>query len=422
MHLDSPFSSEVGASLGVTVKDDVEDSRVDVEDSGIESFLDFIGDFYEASYRPELWGQVFKRLCDLVGAKSGGIFLWDHVNNVQAIIACHGLSRLAQISYRFGFAKYDYSYKLMVQQDVGKAQDIVRHDQVRESNPLFYRFLLKPNDVGFIAGINLHKDQELYIGMAVHRGFAAEPFGERELQILQRVYPHFQRAIRIQSEIQRLKQKQQSLSGALSQISLGLIFIDAQGQVSYCNQLAQQLLEKNQALSLIGGGLRAHYPQEQQRLTQLLQQLAASEIEINSEQAQAMTLHHPQRQLPLTLMISRLPVNDEVLEMFAERGSLAIYISDPEQGAQLTPEQLKSLYQLTPSEARVAIALVNGLELAQIASLHGTSVGTVRSQLGQVFTKMGVSRQLDVVRLLTQGLASLQLIPGLLELSAQVII
>lgn len=365
-----------------------------------EQFLDFIGDIYEASYRPELWESVFANLCAQVNAKSGGIFLWDHANDIQSIVACFGLPKLAQLSYRLGLAKYDHSYNLMVEKEVGQAQHILTHQEMRKTNPLFYRFLLKPNDVGYVSGINLHKDEELYIGMAIHRGLDAEPFGKQELEILQLSYPHFQRAIRIQMEFQRIKQKQQSLNAALSHLSLGVVILDKDGLIAHCNPVAEAIIAPQQVLTRNHNRLVAYYPEEQQQLQQQINDLLKADPQDIETRTRALALQHPERQIPLTVMISKIDGNNSWVRSQEERQGIAVYLSDPQTALQTSPERLKSLYQLTQAEAKVAISIANGLDLQEVADFNSTTIGTVRSQLRQIFTKMGVNKQQDVVRLL----------------------
>ena len=63
-------------------------------------------------------------------------------------------------------------------------------------------------------------------------------------------------------------------------------------------------------------------------------------------------------------------------------------------------ELIRSLFDLTPAEARVARGLAAGQTVKGIAAQSGTSANTVRSHVKVVLTKVGYSRQADVVALL----------------------
>jgi DNA-binding CsgD family transcriptional regulator len=65
-------------------------------------------------------------------------------------------------------------------------------------------------------------------------------------------------------------------------------------------------------------------------------------------------------------------------------------------------DTLRRAFGLTRREARVASALATGLQLREIAALHGLGMGTVRSQLKSVFVKTGTNRQPELVALLAR--------------------
>src|SRR5690606_39907315 len=62
-------------------------------------------------------------------------------------------------------------------------------------------------------------------------------------------------------------------------------------------------------------------------------------------------------------------------------------------------EHMKMLLRLTGSEAEVATMIANGSSRKEIATLRGTSEGTVGSQLKATFQKAGVGREAEVVGL-----------------------
>ena len=80
--------------------------------------------------------------------------------------------------------------------------------------------------------------------------------------------------------------------------------------------------------------------------------------------------------------------------------ALVVLVVDPARGAPLDPALVASAFGLTPAEAAVAVLLASGHTVAEIAVLLGRRDSTLRSHLKQIFAKLGVRRQADVVRLL----------------------
>jgi DNA-binding CsgD family transcriptional regulator len=61
---------------------------------------------------------------------------------------------------------------------------------------------------------------------------------------------------------------------------------------------------------------------------------------------------------------------------------------------------LQALFDLTPSEVRVAQGIAEGLSLDQMAARHSVTIETVRAQAKAVFAKTGTNRQAQVAALL----------------------
>jgi DNA-binding CsgD family transcriptional regulator len=86
-----------------------------------------------------------------------------------------------------------------------------------------------------------------------------------------------------------------------------------------------------------------------------------------------------------------------------------MFVADPESTLPNFPEKLRQIYHLSPTEAQLAEALVNGRSLKQFAVDRGTSLNTVRTQLRSLAAKVGAKRQVDVVRCILTGPAVLDL-------------
>src|SRR5262249_32852572 len=70
------------------------------------------------------------------------------------------------------------------------------------------------------------------------------------------------------------------------------------------------------------------------------------------------------------------------------------------------PEVIGKLYDLTPSELRVLLAVFQSAGVADLAASLGISEATAKTHLGRVFTKTGTKRQADLVKLVAGFAAS----------------
>jgi DNA-binding CsgD family transcriptional regulator len=86
---------------------------------------------------------------------------------------------------------------------------------------------------------------------------------------------------------------------------------------------------------------------------------------------------------------------------------VALVVCDRAALTTASPVALRKLYGLTPAEQRVVSALVAGASVRDAAGQMGITLNTIRRHLKQIFAKMGVARQSDLVRLVTCGPAML---------------
>jgi DNA-binding CsgD family transcriptional regulator len=65
------------------------------------------------------------------------------------------------------------------------------------------------------------------------------------------------------------------------------------------------------------------------------------------------------------------------------------------------PEALRELFALTPAEARLCSALLNGQAIDSAAEALHVSPNTARTQVRSIFSKLHLTRQQQLIRLLS---------------------
>jgi DNA-binding NarL/FixJ family response regulator len=82
--------------------------------------------------------------------------------------------------------------------------------------------------------------------------------------------------------------------------------------------------------------------------------------------------------------------------------SIPVVARGPHVSAARRAAVLSTFYALTPAEIEIAQALVDGKSANDMADARAVSVGTVRVQLKTIMAKLGVSRQVEVLKRLSQ--------------------
>jgi DNA-binding CsgD family transcriptional regulator len=100
---------------------------------------------------------------------------------------------------------------------------------------------------------------------------------------------------------------------------------------------------------------------------------------------------------PLQIQIS--PIRNSVVQTSRPTAAV-VFVTDPLRRERPAQEVLRALYGLTPAEGRVALLLGDGHAPRKIANMVGVADSTVRSQIKSIFSKTGVKRQGELIRLL----------------------
>ena len=90
----------------------------------------------------------------------------------------------------------------------------------------------------------------------------------------------------------------------------------------------------------------------------------------------------------------------ETLHAFGDQPLAMAMFHEPGRCVELDPFVIAAAFDLTPGEARVALATFHGSTVAQIAKQHVVSINTVRAQLRNIFSKTGTARQAELVSVL----------------------
>lgn len=100
-------------------------------------------------------------------------------------------------------------------------------------------------------------------------------------------------------------------------------------------------------------------------------------------------------------ILSVFPMSPDASESNPSMHGVALVsVLDPESSVPVNARSLESMFGLTAMEARIAALIGEGKSLYEISGDNGTAIGTIRNQLKSVFSKVGVNRQSELVRII----------------------
>lgn len=192
-------------------------------------------------------------------------------------------------------------------------------------------------------------------------------------------------------------------SSVMDRLSVGVVIIDLNGRILKCSATAEEALAARDGLQIQAGRLRATCAKEDRELQSAIKATIQS---ITNHEASAT------RGLSLTKLSGSRNLGVIVQPVAGKDGqphsaSVAVYIRDPDANAEVEGELVRQLFDLTPAEAAVARRLTAGLTLEDAAASLAISRNTARAHLRSIFSKSGITRQTELVRLMLNSAAVL---------------
>ena len=182
---------------------------------------------------------------------------------------------------------------------------------------------------------------------------------------------------------------------ALDYFPVGVILADRDGAILHMNATAESSVRRNDGLHVHHNQLEAHNPAQATRLRAL----------IAGRKSGGVIVSHPDKKHPYQLWV--VPLHSTRSPRSRCLASL-IFVCDTERELPYA-DVLEEFYDFTPSEARLATQLMNGTSLADSAAALGIRIGTAKSHLKRIFSKTHTQRQSELVHLLMQSIATLQI-------------
>lgn len=186
-------------------------------------------------------------------------------------------------------------------------------------------------------------------------------------------------------------------AAALNHLRLAVIVLDDKARVLYTNSAGAELFSIKDGL-LWGREeiCKAAVPEQTRQLHQLISAAASNDRNRLGDGIMSITRQDMKRALSVAIA----PLEDN---KGATGGYAAMFVSDPDRASVPKPEAIATWFGLTPSEARLAHALVLGERLEQAADTTGVTLSTARTYLKHIFQKTHTNRQSELIRLVLSG-------------------
>lgn len=262
---------------------------------------------------------------------------------------------------------------------------VARGDDLRRSH--YYRRFLRPLGLWDVARGCVAHEQRATTVLSLWRPRARGIFSDREVEIGSLVMPHLRRTLELRRRLDLAERRERALASSLDLLGSAVLLLDNDGGVLFANRTGQALLEDGDLLRLVAGRVSAGGPLPK------LERLVVSALGRGLDgrpRPGAASLELPRG--PLMASVAPLPV--------AGSNAALVLLRDPSAPPVAgVGALLRSLWGLTSTEARLAVELASSPSVREVSVAMQISYETARSHLRRIFTKTGVHRQSELIRL-----------------------
>jgi DNA-binding CsgD family transcriptional regulator len=357
---------------------------------------------YSAPGHPEAWTLFLGEVAHRVDAHWTGLLSFDASANERCINSNFRIPDEAQHLYTQYYAAIDSWYHGFKRKQIpvwaGRGSDLYPQWQL-EKNEFRHDFLHR-FDLLYQAGIIFEESDGGMTVLTTLRRPSQRDYGREEVAFLRQLTPHLQRALQLHNKMIDLKQASAAAANILDSIDVGLLGLTGEGKVCFTNARADLILRSAEILSLKQERVITRNPRAQAAWQRALSLAHSPKIDARSA-CKALTLRSAERTLYVTMLPLRHNAHVLPQQLSPRQISVLVVITDPNLQPASRQQLLTDLFGLTPAEARVTMLLVSGMDPNEIAALTATTPNTVRFQLKVIYRKAGVSRQSQLVRLVS---------------------
>lgn len=262
----------------------------------------------------------------------------------------------------------------------------------------FYQHYLLAHGGRYNSSIGLPVSEDVATVLVLELPRNRGPLSTEERYWADRVAKHLQDALRAYERVRKMAA--QALAGhqLLCTFPYPIWLIDADRFVMFSSASSAVALEQDRWVVIQQNRLKLRNSRNDRRLTECLSGMASAP---HGSRQLVDARHHPSEPPTWLHLMAVRPM--EVMGAFGDRPFILATLLSPDQVRPLDPHALGEIFGFTPMQARVAVALADGLTAREIAERVGCAEPTVRTHLRVVMEKLGARRLADAIRLLRQG-------------------
>jgi len=344
----------------------------------------------QAAVQPELLPSAMARLSSIFGCV-GALMEPEDPSAHMVLPATESLREFVAAYLRDGWYKDDVRRERRLKR---KGAPIVLDQELitpRETQSLpLYQELLKPFGLGYCASLSFGRGDRGW-SLSLQRAAARGPFEAEDVDMMRDLVPHLQQSGA--TALQLAARHDHGIMNGLVAVDAAAVLIGIRREVlSYTPRFARFI---DNGLCVRNRRLATELPRQDRRLQELIDSCVRTPTQAAAPQRIQIMRGAGKR--PLIAFVA--PLARTSRDVFSEAVAV-LTVRDPGEPVALPEDILTAQYALTKAEIRLAERLAGGASLAGAACSLEMSYQTARTHLKQIFSKLDVHKQCEMVALL----------------------
>jgi len=352
---------------------------------------------YDAALDSALWSDVLARIGEFVDGQAGGLLAKKSNNKCVQAYFHTGLDPDYLRLYSETYSKVGPVAMSLFDEveQIASVPQLMPYEAFCRGS--FYREWAQPQGWVDVAMAVLEKSANCCAYLSVSRSAASGMVDEEMRRRMAFVVPHVRRAILIGKAIDFKQAEAATFAEVLDGLSCGLLLIDCCGRIVHANPAGNEILANADFLRSAAGRLIADDGHVDQALRDTVAAAGGGDAGIGAKgTALPLVAHDGGRYVAHVLPLTS---GARSRAWAAYAAAAALFVRKAAMERPSPPEVIGKTYNLTPTELRVLLAIVEIGGVPEVAAAFGVAETTVKTHLARLFEKTGTGRQADLVKL-----------------------
>ena len=365
-----------------------------------DAFSHLIGDIYDAALDPSLWIGTLAKARDFVRGAAAALYSKDAASrNGEVYYDDGGIDPHYRQLYFDKYVQFDPSTTGHLCADPARpisTTDLMDYDEFRDTR--FYKEWARPQ--GLVDALSTVLDTSR-TSVALFSVFRHERDGLADDEARRRIMliaPHMRRAVLIGRVIDLRTAEAATFADTFDGVSAAMFLVAETGRIVHANVSGFHMLAGSDVLRAAGGYLTASDPQADLALRDVFKAAGSGDAAVGTKGIAVQLAScggepHVAHILPLTSGARR--------QAGANYAAVAaIFVRKAALQTPSAPEIIARLFNLTPTELRVMLAIGQLGGISETATALGIAEATVKTHLHRLFAKTGAAGQAELVKII----------------------